>query len=66
MTAEEFELLSAEEAEAILAERYMRLTAAGYGPTSALVAAMHVEVDIEMAEQLVRDSPPGFSTCMMF
>ncbi len=66
MTAEEFELLTAEEAEAILAERYRRLSAAGYGPTSALIAAMHVEVDIEMAERLMRDSPPGFSTCVMF
>ena len=66
MTAEEFELLSAEEAEALLAERYVRLTAAGYGPTSALMAAMHVEVDIEVAEQLVRDRPPGFSTCTIF
>jgi hypothetical protein len=38
MTAEEFELLSVDEAEAILAERYTRLTEAGYPPTSALIA----------------------------
>jgi hypothetical protein len=59
MTAEEFELLSAAEAEAILAERYTRLTEAGYPPTSALVAATHIEVDIEVAEQLVHDAQPA-------
>jgi hypothetical protein len=61
MTAEEFELLSADEAEALLAERYTRLTEAGYSPTNALIAATHVEVDIEVAEQLVQDARPGFS-----
>lgn len=66
MTAEEFELLSADEAEAILAERYARLTEAGYPPTSALIAATHVEVDIEVAEQLVHDAQPGFSACTIF
>lgn len=65
MTAEEFELLSADEAEAILAERYTRLTEAGYPPTSAL-AATHIEVDIEVAEQLVHDAQPGFSACTIF
>jgi hypothetical protein len=60
MTAEEFELLSADEAEAILAERYARLTEAGYPPTSALVAATHVEVDIGVAEQLVDEAQVGF------
>jgi hypothetical protein len=66
MTAEEFELLSADEAEAILAERYTRLTEAGYPPTSALIAATHIEVDIEVAEQLVHDAQPGFSACTIF
>lgn len=66
MTAEEFELLSADEAEAILAERYIRLTAAGYSPTSALLAAARVDLDIEVAEQLVDDARPGFSVCTIF
>jgi hypothetical protein len=60
MTAEEFELLSADEAEAILAERYARLTETGYPPTSALIAARHVEVDIGVAEQLVDEAQDGF------
>lgn len=66
MTAEEFELLSADQAETVLAERYTRLTAAGYSPASALSAATHVEVDIELAEQLVQDAKPGFSLCTIF
>jgi hypothetical protein len=66
MTAEEFELLSADEAEAILAERYTRLTKAGYPPTSALIAASHVEIDIEVAEQLIQNAQPGFSACTIF
>lgn len=61
MTAAEFELLTAEEAETILAERYARLTAAGYSPTSALIAAARVEIDIELAEQLIRETKPGLS-----
>jgi hypothetical protein len=66
MTAEEFELLSADEAEAILVERYARLTEAGYPPTSALIAATQIEVDIEVAERLVHDAQPGFSVCTIF
>ena len=61
MTAAEFELLTAEEAETILVERYARLTAAGYSPTSALIAAARVEIDIELAEQLIRETKPGLS-----
>jgi hypothetical protein len=66
MTAEEFELLTVDEAEALLAERYTRLTAAGYGPTSALAAAVRIDVDVEVAEQLVQDAKPGFSVCTIF
>lgn len=66
MTAAEFEELSADEAEAILAERYVRLTAAGYGPTSALLTATRVDIDLELAEQLVREKQPGFSLCTIF
>jgi hypothetical protein len=63
MTAEEFELLSADEAEVILADRYVRLTAAGYPPTAALVAASHVEVSIELAAELLRTAGPDLSLC---
>lgn len=66
MTAAEFEQLSADEAEAILAERYIRLSAAGYDPTSALLTATRVDVDLELAEQLVRERRPGFSLCTIF
>jgi hypothetical protein len=66
MTAEDFELLSADEAEAILAERYTRLSEAGYSPTNALIVATHIEVEIEVAEQLVHDAQPGFSACTIF
>jgi hypothetical protein len=66
MTAEEFELLSADEAEAILSERYTRLIEAGYPPTGALIAATYVEVDIEVAEQLVQNAQPGFSASTIF
>jgi len=66
MTAEEFELLSADEAEAILAERYTRLTEAGYPPTTALTAAARLEVDIEVAEQLIDQAQGGFSVCALF
>lgn len=66
MTAEEFELLSADQAEAILAERYTRLAAAGYAPTSALLAVTLVEVGVEVAQQLIHDAQPGLSVCTIF
>ena len=46
MTAAEFELLSAAQAEAILVERYRRLTEAGYPPESALLTASLVQIDL--------------------
>jgi hypothetical protein len=55
-----------DEAEAILAERYARLTEAGYPPTSALVAATHVEVDIGVPEQLVDEAQGGFLGLHLF
>jgi hypothetical protein len=66
MTADEFELLSADEAEALLAERFTRLTAAGYPPTSALIAATHVEVDIEVAERLAQVPQACLSVSTIF
>ncbi len=66
MTKKEFELLSADEAELFLAERYTRLTEAGYPPTSALFAATHVEIDVEVAGQLLCEGPPTASICTLF
>jgi len=31
-----------------------------------LIAATHIEVDIDVAEQLVHDAQPGFSVCTIF
>jgi hypothetical protein len=66
LTAEEFELLSAHEAEAILAERYTRLTEAGYPPTSALLAATRLEIDVDLAAQLLSERPQTTSVCVLF
>ncbi len=67
MTADEFELLSVDEAEELLTDRYVRLVAAGYTPSNALVAATHVGVDVEVAEQLVRDTRAvQVSVCTLF
>ena len=68
LTAEDFELVSADEAEAILADRYCHLVAAGYPPTSALVTASHVEIDVDLAAQLVCEHAPGpaVSLCLVF
>jgi len=61
MTADELELLSADEADVLLAERYTRLTAAGYPPTSALVVATRIDLDLELAAQLVAEAPCSLS-----
>ena len=66
MTAEEFELLSTDDAEAVLAERYTRLTEAGYPPTSALLAATRVQIDIDVAARLVSERPQINSVCVVF
>jgi hypothetical protein len=66
LTAEEFELLSTDDAEAVLAERYTRLTEAGYPPTSALLAATRVQIDIDVAARLVSERPQINSVCVVF
>ena len=66
MTAAEFELFTAREAEAVLAGRYIRLVECGYSPTSALVTAAHVEVDVELAGRLICEGAPEGSVCMLF
>lgn len=66
MTAAEFELVTASQAEAILVDRYRFLVECGYPPTSALVTAAHVEVDVELARQLVCEGPSEASVCVLF
>jgi hypothetical protein len=63
MTAEEFESLSADEAEAVLAERYTRLTSVGYSPTSALAMACRIELDLDEATQLIGQGQSELSVC---
>ena len=66
MTAAEFELFTARQAEALLADRYIRLVECGYSPTTALVTAAHVEVDVELAKQLICEGAPEASACVLF
>jgi len=59
MTAAQFELLDALEAEELLLLRFGALVRAGYDPGRALVLASHVEVDVVLASNLVsRGCPP--------
>jgi hypothetical protein len=66
VTAAEFELFTARQAEAVLADRYIRLVDCGYSPTSALTTAAHVEVDVELASQLICEGAPEASICLLF
>jgi len=66
VTAAEFEHFTAREAEAVLADRYVRLVECGYSPTSALVTAAHVEVDVELASKLICEGAPQASVCVLF
>jgi hypothetical protein len=66
VTAAEFEHFTAREAEAVLADRYLRLVDYGYSPTTALVTAAHVEVDVELARQLICEGAPETSVCVLF
>jgi hypothetical protein len=66
VTAAEFEHFTAREAEAVLADRYIRLVDCGYSPTTALVTAAHVEVDVELAGQLICEGAPERSLCVLF
>jgi hypothetical protein len=66
VTAAEFEHFTAREAEAILADRYIRLVECGYSPTTALVTAAHIEVDVELAGRLICEGAPEDSVCVLF
>ena len=66
MTAAEFEHFTASQAEAVLADRYIRLVECGYSPTSALLAAAHVEVDVELASNLICEGAREPSICVLF
>ena len=66
MTAAEFELFTASQAEAVLVDRYIRLVECGYSATSALVTAAHVEVDVELARQLICEGAREGSVCVLF
>jgi hypothetical protein len=66
VTAAEFEHFTARQAEAVLADRYARLVECGYSPTGALVTAAHVEVDVELAGQLICEGAPEASVCVLF
>jgi hypothetical protein len=66
MTAAEFELLTAAQAEAILVERYRRLIEAGYPPESALLTASVVQIDLALAERLLSEAKSDFSLCTIF
>jgi hypothetical protein len=66
VTAAEFELFTASQAEAVLADRFRRLVECGYSPTSALTTAAHVEVDVDLAKQLICEGAPGASVCVLF
>jgi hypothetical protein len=49
MTAEEFERLSAWQAELWIARRFHDLAAAGYPPSQALLMAVRPELDVDAA-----------------
>jgi hypothetical protein len=66
VTAAEFELFTASQAEAVLADRYRRLVECGYSPTGALLTAAHVEVDVDVARQLICEGAREPSICVLF
>ena len=53
MTASEFELLDEAEATELLCSRFRRLTDAGYECTHALVLAVHPQLELDGAEELL-------------
>jgi hypothetical protein len=61
VTAAEFELLSADEAEHVLAERYTQLTKAGYSPREALSIASDIEVDLDLVVRLINEAQSALS-----
>jgi hypothetical protein len=58
MTAAEFEVLSASEAERIIAWRFRELSNAGYDVDDALYLATHTEIDLHLAADLLRRGCP--------
>jgi hypothetical protein len=66
VTAAEFELFTARQAEEVLVDRYARLVEYGYSPTGALLTAVHVEVDLEVARRLICEGAPEASVCVLF
>jgi hypothetical protein len=58
MTAAQFEMLADIEAEEVLRWRFDLLVRAGYEAGDAMVIATHVEVDLHLAEDLVRAGCP--------
>lgn len=58
MTTAQFERMSEIEVAALLGARFRALAAAGYDPVSALVAATHVEVELEQAVGLAAAGCP--------
>ncbi|HJU46878.1 MAG TPA: hypothetical protein VJ689_02010 [Gaiellaceae bacterium] len=59
MTAAQFEVLEATEAETLLRWRFESLTMNGCPPGNALVIASHVEVDLESAVGLLQHGCPA-------
>ena len=53
MTAAQFETMGEIDAAALLGARFRTLVAVGYDPTSALVVATHIEIEVERAVELV-------------
>jgi hypothetical protein len=53
MTTADFELLDEAEATELLCSRFRRLTDAGYDCTQALVLAVHPQVELDHAEELL-------------
>lgn len=58
MTAAQFEVLNAYEAEGVLRWRFDELVRAGYDAEAALRVASHVDVDLHVAVDIVRHGCP--------
>ena len=53
MTTRDFELLDEEQATELLCSRFRRLTDAGYDCAHALVLAVHPQIELDAAEELL-------------
>ena len=58
MTAAQFELLDEAQAQQILSWRFDALTRAGYGASDALVLATRVEIELNVATDLLTHGCP--------